>query len=105
MTRVVDVIDVYSSQPEVLPTLGNAVAEKPRSETMAAADDLIGTENLLVDELASNVTLVVLSTRWRRSIQRDISAFGADYELVSRCHAGRQHLLDRRADGALGTLA
>ena len=90
MTRVVDVIDVYSAEPEVLAALGNAVAEKARSEAVSTANDLIGLQNLLIDELALNVALVLLARRWRGAIERDISALGTDYELVARTRRRRQ---------------
>src|SRR5262245_31541445 len=104
MPGVVEVIDVYRAEPEVLPALGQAVPEEPRSEAVAPARDLVRTQNFLVDELASNVLLVLLSRRRRRLFQGDVSALRADHELVAVCHAVHQSALDRRAYGPLGAL-
>src|SRR5262249_25566308 len=104
MTGVVEVIDVYCAEPEVLPALGQAIPEEPRSEAVAPTRNLVRTQNFLVDELASNVLLVLLSRRGCRPFQGDVSALRADHELVAVCHAVRQSALDRRADGPLGAL-
>ena len=72
---------------------------------MSTTNDLIGLQNLLIDELPTNVELVLLAARWRGAIERDISALGADYELVAGGDAGGKDLLDRSTDGAFRTLA
>jgi hypothetical protein len=41
---------------------------------MSAGDDFLRTHDLLIDELTPNVGLVLLARRWRRAIERDISA-------------------------------
>ena len=72
---------------------------------MSATNDLIGSHDLLIDELSADVCLVLVPRRRRRPIERDIPALGAHDELRPRDLARRQRLLNRGPDGMLGSLA
>ena len=105
LTGVVDVIDVYSAQAKVLPAFGEAISHEPWGETVSTTDDLIGSNDFLIDELPAHIAQVFVARRWRRAVERDVPALRAHHELLARRGTRGDDLLNRRTDGALGPLA
>src|SRR6185503_11820271 len=71
---------------------------------MAAPDNVVGQQNLRVDEFTTDVVAVLFSRRRWGAIERDISALRTDNELLA-CRISRgDQLLDGRADRALRSL-
>src|SRR5205823_1551868 len=83
LTGVVDVVHVDRSEAEVLSTLGETVAKETRRQAVSTCHDFFRSNHLLVDELALHVRLIFFARRWRLAVERDISALGADNELLS----------------------
>src|SRR6185437_6195788 len=78
LLRVVDVVNVYGTEAEVLPALGHAIPQEPRSEAVSTPDEIVSMQHLRVEKLSFQVRLITAARRRRRAIERHITALRAD---------------------------
>jgi hypothetical protein len=103
--RVVQVVEVYRPDPEVLSAAIDLMLEEAGRQAVAIRNQLAHRDDTRRQELPPDVFLVFSPRGWRRTIEREIAALGADDHLVPRDLASGHGLPEGSPDGPLRPLA
>src|SRR5205814_1855287 len=105
LLRVVQVVNVDHFQPKIVAAPLYLIVEIGRGETVSASDHFRGLHYTTAEIFAGEEFPICLFCGGRSLVQRDISAFRADDDLLPLDGAHGDRVPDRRSDCALGPLS
>src|SRR2546423_5357711 len=101
---IVEVVDIDHLEPEVVATPFDLIVEIAWSKTVASCHDITGLHHAALEVLAIEEAVICLLGRRSNSVERDVTAFGTDNNLLSLDGTHRNRVSDPLTNGALRTL-
>src|SRR5689334_1034470 len=101
--RVVQVVKVDRVESEILAAAGDCIPKKRRLQGVAAAHDIVWSEDPGVEEFTLEIEPVLFARLWRTIRKREISALRADNDGLAR-RSTLQALLKCTTNAALRAL-